>query len=245
VADTWSIKILKLFRDPAKIDPEADWFNDWLKDNPAAKGQQFFTVRIRITNEGDQAGEPLSDLSLTLVSDTGFEYDFRSNCGTVPGQINRPQIDAGDSIDSNLCWIVQNKHVASLHLVVRSSRAASGEDEVVFALKRPVDSTETAAADPPKRVFRYAGTSDGDEPIHEVVQFTAGEYDVDASCTNTAMQVYVFEDGGDPNNLELVTWPVSRSRLNEPSIVAVIPRDDAFLLEIWCDGTWSVQFEAR
>ena len=59
------------------------------------------------------------------------------------------------------------------------------------------------------------------------------------------MQIYVFEVGDDPNNMVLVTHPVSRSRLNEPSTVAVIPRDDEFLVEVWCDGGWAVAFEQR
>ena len=244
VAEKWKIEILKLFRDSAKIDLKADWFNDWLKDNPPKKGEQFFTVRIRITNDGDAAGDPTADLNFSVVSDTEFEYDGRSSCGIVPGQFLSPQVDAGDSIETNICWVVQNKHVASLQLIV-SERGSPDSDAVSFALRRPPAAEPESGPPVETPKLRIANAGENADPFKFVAEFAAGEYEVDEYCSDTSMQIYVFEVGDDPNNMVLVTHPVSRSRLNEPSTVAVIPRDDEFLVEVWCDGGWAVAFEQR
>lgn len=82
--------------------------------------------------------------------------------------------------------------------------------------------------------FGFTGTND----FSKVVPIEAGTYSTEASCDNTAMQVYIFD-----LEEELVAWPVSRSRLDEDEAPEfTIPADGEYEIEVYCDGDWSVRF---
>jgi len=140
---------------------------------------------------------------------------------------------------------------------ITPTKATATKSAAATATKtNPAAPTKTANNPDPTKTPKLIATSEptraigmkpiglvGEENEKLIVHFEEGEYTVEAFCDNTAMQVYVFEEGGDPNNQVLVTWPVSLSRLDEPSKNAIIPRDDMFQVEIYCDGEWGVRFE--
>jgi hypothetical protein len=135
IGDRWSITVIGTVEDPKQIDPTAGWFNSWLDQNPPPQGHQYFTVRLRITNLTPMAATPFSDLKLSLVARTGFQYDAGAGCGTVPGQLGYDgQVDGNASAETNLCWIVRSEHVPSLRLLVQPVSASDGSKDVWFTL---------------------------------------------------------------------------------------------------------------
>jgi hypothetical protein len=136
VAKAWSVKVVRTFDDPYQIDPSADWFNGWLDQNPREAGHEFFTVRLRLTNRGDQADYPGTALSFGLIGAAGYTYDGQYNCGNVPGQLSvMAQLAPGESLDANFCWIVRLDDIGSLVLYGEPLFSFDHKDRVYFAIR--------------------------------------------------------------------------------------------------------------
>ncbi|MFL5760317.1 MAG: DUF4352 domain-containing protein [Thermomicrobiales bacterium] len=136
VAQTWSVKVLRTFDDPHQIDPSATWFSDWLDHYPLAAGKQFFTVRLHITNRGEEAARLSTSVAFGLSGRAGYIYDSSSSCGSVPGQVSfmDDQLRPGEALDTNLCWVVSRDDIGSLVLYGEPWASYNQNDRVSFAL---------------------------------------------------------------------------------------------------------------
>jgi hypothetical protein len=134
VADLVSVQVLEAFADPAAIDPNADWFIEWLEANPRADGSEFFTVRLRLTNV---SREPLGDfdLSIGFTAESGAVFDNRAYCGNVPGAMSLGSvIQPGDTREVNVCRIVRISDIDSLTLYVEPLTSFDESLRVYFEL---------------------------------------------------------------------------------------------------------------
>lgn len=145
VANGWTVRVIAVYPDPADIDPTATWFLDWLKDNPRASESEFFTVRLEIKNTSDEAGDILTSLGFGLKSESGFEYDSSDYCGGIPEKVSYDvQLDAGESYEGNLCWVVRTNHVSTLKLNVSPWLSFADADITVFSLSESPGATPTS-----------------------------------------------------------------------------------------------------
>jgi hypothetical protein len=136
VAGLWKVRVIEAVEDPHDLDPAASWFNDWLDQYPAPAGHRYFSLRLEITNAGLAAMRPATELQFVLLSDTGFSYDVRSYCGNVPGGLAfDTQMDAGDTIEANFCWLVEERHVPTLKLIVERWIASGDTGAAWFAVR--------------------------------------------------------------------------------------------------------------
>lgn len=137
VADMLSVEVLKVFRDPKKIDPTANWFIDWLNENPRPEGSEFFTIRLRVTNVGR---EPVTDFDFTVgfAADSGADYGSGESCGNVPGGMSFGNtLQPGDSVDANFCRVVRLRDVDTLVAYVEPAFSYDEQDRVYFELQKP------------------------------------------------------------------------------------------------------------
>lgn len=137
VADRWAVQVVTVFEDAHEIDPTDDFFNDWIDTYALPEGDQYFALRLRITNDGSTAGDPTSDLSFSVLSETDFAYRGLFACGDIPGGLSfGTQLDAGETIEANVCWVVRTEHVPSLRLRVEPSFSFDDTQTVWFSLKQ-------------------------------------------------------------------------------------------------------------
>jgi hypothetical protein len=136
VAGDWSVRVVRTFGDPHQIDPSADWFNDWLDHNPLPAGQQMFTVRLRLTNRGGESAFPDRVLWFVLVGSFDYTYGTVFHCGTVPGELSfTDEVAPGESLVTNLCWIVLREDVGSLVLYAEPLFSFDEGNRVYFVLE--------------------------------------------------------------------------------------------------------------
>ena len=69
--------------------------------------------------------------------------------------------------------------------------------------------------------------------------FGPGEYEIDADCSTTVMTVYATNEADGTTQI-----PVSVSMVGDDSnYLLVVPASATLLVEVYCDGDWSVSFE--
>lgn len=135
----WSVKILEVIEDPYQIDPSAEWFTQWLDANPPGEGKQRYTVRVRITNDGDIAAEPVSELHLGVIGEAEFTYEFTDECGQIPGYLAHfpaVQLRPGESVDVNYCWVINSQDLSALVMFAEPLFSMDPEERVLFALRK-------------------------------------------------------------------------------------------------------------
>ena len=131
---SWSATIVKVFADPSQIDPTAEWFLNWLEDNPRAAGSEFFTVSVFLTNIGHESLSP-SEIQFGFVATSGATYDFRSNCGSVPNSPSFNQVvHPGDSITLNFCRVVRDKDRTGLLFYIDPTSGNGDQNQIEFSL---------------------------------------------------------------------------------------------------------------
>lgn len=138
----WVVALLAVYDDPLEIDPKDEFFTYWIGQNPIPEGKTWLTVRLSIANIGERAGYPMMDLMFSFVSDTGYVYDPRTDCGDVPGRIQTStQVDAGGRVEGTLCRAIDTDRLGKVQLSVKQL----GGTEVLFSLNGPPGTPVTAA----------------------------------------------------------------------------------------------------
>lgn len=133
VADQWDVQVLDVFLDAHDIDPSDEFFSNWIDTYPLPEGQQYFALRLKITNNGPKAGKPAFDLSYAVLSESEFEYTGTFACGNIPGGLDfSQQMDVGETIEANLCWVVRTEHIPTLRLRIEPGGFSFDESKQVW-----------------------------------------------------------------------------------------------------------------
>jgi hypothetical protein len=114
----WSVRVDAVYVDPARIDPGATWFVDWLAANPRPGGKEFVAVRLTATNTSD---EPLDRLDFPhgFVTPDGTLYDYHDTCGSVPDEWSyQTVVQPGESVSGTLCFVVDVDDIDNLYFFV-------------------------------------------------------------------------------------------------------------------------------
>lgn len=143
---------------------------------------------------------------------------------------------------------------AALLFVVASfpSHRATGQDQTeerIIALETEVASQGNDISNLRKRVKQLEQadapeltpvTMSGSGNSDQEQVFAEGQYQVEASCSTTVMNVYVTNDENGTNDI-----PVSISTVGDDSSYRLtIPETATYRVEVFCDGDWSISFGA-
>lgn len=133
LSDGWQIAVIGVTPNANDAVRRQNQFND-----PPAAGNQFFLVRVQVTNSGgsdNNRGRSFSAGDLRAVGDSGVAYTtFSNSCGVIPDALPRSEVFPGGSIAGNLCWQVRASDAGSLVMFYDVGRGRDAQ-RIYFALR--------------------------------------------------------------------------------------------------------------
>jgi hypothetical protein len=126
----WTLNVVDVTPDGTEQVMAENQFND-----PPVEGNQFFIVRVSMTNNGSEPSSYGTVAGFSVVGASAVAYQtFDANCGLTPDELPFPEVFPGGTIEGNICWSVKTDDVETLVMYVDSYVTFDDEDRVYFSL---------------------------------------------------------------------------------------------------------------